>query len=198
MTVTPYPTSSAAPSHDAWLGFDTYSPKLAGAKRQVAIWYNDGFDQGAAIVLAGGYGSGKTHLARVILGACEPHMVLMLGEPDMLANVKATYGGDGSESLVIGNYRRAPLLIIDDVGTAHVKPDSRPWLEEIYWRILDRRAELGLPLMLTTNLSLYELGQWLGGRAMSRLQGMMGDKDRGFVDLFGVADYRLREWEKAA
>lgn len=195
MTRSPTSNGRSSATYDAWLGFETYHPKLEKARRRVGEWYNDGFDRGHALVLAGSYGCGKTHLARVVMGACEPHLVLMIGEPDMLANVKATYGGDGSEGLVIANYRRAPLLIIDDVGTAHVKPDSRTWLEEIYWRIFDRRAELGLPTLITTNLSFYELGQWIGGRALSRLQGMMGDQEN-YVDMFGVGDYRVRGWKE--
>jgi DNA replication protein DnaC len=201
--VTPSPTSNGGsskataepmPRHDLWLGFDAYCPKLVAAKRRVAEWFNEGFDRGEALVLAGSYGSGKTHLARVVLGACEPHLVHMISEPDLVANIRATYDGDGSEKLIIAQYRRARLLILDDVGTAHVTEKSKPWLEDVYWRILDRRAEMGLPTMLTTNLSLYELGQRLGGRALSRLQGMMGGED-GYVDMFGVADYRMRGWQ---
>jgi DNA replication protein DnaC len=200
--VTPSPTSSdgslkdtaePTPRHDLWLGFDAYCPKLVAAKRRVAEWFNEGFDRGAALVLAGSYGSGKTHLARVVLGACEPHLVHMISEPDLVANIRATYDGDGSEKLIIAGYRRARLLILDDVGTAHVTEKSKPWLEDVYWRILDRRAEMRLPTLLTTNLSLYDLGRRLGGRAFSRLQGMMGGQD-GYVDMFGVADYRMRGW----
>jgi DNA replication protein DnaC len=193
-TPSPKPNgNSSKPPHDLWLGFDAYNENLKYAKRRVAEWFNEGWDSGEALVLAGGYGSGKTHLARVVLSTCMPHMVVMISEPDMLANIRATYDGDGTEKMIMGNYRRAPLLIIDDVGTAHVKDNSRGWLEDIYWRILDRRSEINTPLLMTTNLSLYELGQWIGGRALSRLQGMMGDNGN-FVDLFGVDDYRTRGW----
>lgn len=181
------------PEYDVWLGFETYCAKLAHAKRRVGQWYNDDFDQGQALVLAGAPGSGKTHLARVILGICPPHLTWMISEPNMLAAIKATYGGDGSEGLVIGNYKRAHLLILDDVGTAHVKEQSMTWLHDIYWRIFDRRSELKLPTLITTNLTLDELDKRLGSRAMSRLQGMMGSKEN-YVDMFDVEDYRRRGW----
>jgi len=142
---------------------------------------------------AGGWGCGKTHLARVVLGASPPHLTHFIGEPDLLTNLRATYGGEGSEKLLMGNYRRAGLLMIDDVGTAHVTASSQGWLEDIYWRLFDRRAEKGLPTLLTTNLTLADLGQRLGGRAFSRLQGMMVSQDN-FVDMFGVPDYRSRAW----
>lgn len=179
-------------ANDNWLGFNAYCTELEDAKKRVGQWYNEGFDRGQALVLAGNTGCGKTHLARVILNICPPHLVLMVSEPDMLAAIKATYSGDGNEGLVINNYKRAHLLIIDDVGTAHVKEQSRSWLHEIYWRIFDRRAERFLPTMLTTNL--HDLDSWLGKRALSRLLGMMGNKEN-YVDLFSVADYRRRDWK---
>ena len=179
-------------TYDAWLGFDAYCAKLANAKKRVAQWYNDEFDQGRVLVLAGDCGSGKTHLARVVLTLCSHHMVLMIAEPNMLSNIKATYAGDGSEGLIIANYKRAHPLIIDDVGTAYVKRDSRAWLEDIYWRIFDRRSELKLPMLITTNLPRNELEKRLGKRATSRLQGMMIRDGESYVDMFGVDDYRQR------
>lgn len=198
----PYQTSSAPYSivsrpDDLWLGFDPYCPALLEARRKLRKWYNDGLDRGEAIVLAGGYGTGKTHLARVVVH-CYGDLVgvRMVSEPDMIAHIRASYGGDGpDESMVIAGLRRSALLILDDVGTAHVKAESQTWLEDIYWRIFDRRAEKYLPVLITTNLQLKSLGLRLGGKAFSRLTGMMGGKDammENYVDLFGVADYRLR------
>ena len=160
-------------------------------------WYNDGLDRGEALILAGGYGTGKTHLARVVVHCYGDIVgVRMVGEPDMIAHIRASYGGDGpDEGMLIAGLRRSMLLVLDDVGTAHVRAESQTWLEDIYWRIFDRRAEMRLPVLITTNLELKPLGQRLGGKAFSRLTGMMGGKEammENYVDLFGVADYRLR------
>lgn len=219
--MTPSATSSApssppsTPAYDVWLGFDPDWPddetarwKLHEARRKLTDWFNDGVDRGEALVLAGGYGCGKTHLARVVLGACVPdrvpvqHAVFFISEPDMKHNIQATYDGNGSEKFIVAQYRRAPLLILDDVGCAHVRQESLTWLQDIYWRIFDRRNDLGLPTLLTTNLSFAEFGQRIGGRAMSRLSQMMGGSGDGFVaggppnfvDMFGVPDYRMRAW----
>jgi DNA replication protein DnaC len=96
--------------------------------------------------------------------------------------------------MIMGQYRRAPLLILDDVGVGHVRQESLPWLHDIYWRLFDRRAELRLPALVTTNLSLDELPGRLGQRGFSRLLGMMGGPDN-FIDLFSVPDYRARGWK---
>lgn len=188
------------PPYDLWLGFDTApegyteeaKARLLYAKRKVADWYNEGFDRGDALVLAGPYGSGKTHLARVVLGASAPHLTFMISEPDLVANIRATYDGDGSENMIVAQYRRARLLVIDDVGTAHVRPESIPWLHDIYWRIFNGRAEMHLPMLITTNLPFRELGIRIGPRALSRLQGMMPNAAGCVVSLTGVPDYRAR------
>ena len=102
--------------------------------------------------------------------------------------------GDGQEGLVINNYKRAHLLILDDVGTAHVKEQSQTWLHDIYWRIFDRRVELFLPPMITPTHLLEEFKKRLGQRAFSRLQGMMVN-DENYIDMFDVEDYRQRNWK---
>lgn len=182
----------STPSHDVWLGFDAYCPKLQAAKRAVADWFNDGLDRGEAIVLAGGYGCGKTHLARVVLYAFGDLVhIRMLSEPDLLAYIRASYNGDGSEKMLIATIRRVQLLILDDVGAGHVRDESQGWLEDIYWRILDRRAEMKLPMLITTNLPLAELGDRIGGKAFSRLSGMMPGPGS-YVGMFDVEDFRIR------
>jgi len=181
-------------AHDIWRGFQFYDDRLLQAKRQLVDWYNDGLDRGEALVLAGPPGTGKTHLAYVVLAAYgAPHQSFMIGEPDLVANVRASYDGEGSERMIMAQYRRAPLLILDDLGTAYVKQPE--WIQDIYWRILDRRAELKLATLITTNLDMPALSDRLGGRAYSRLMGMLGN-EANYVNLFGLDDYRLR-WDVA-
>jgi hypothetical protein len=48
-------------------------------------------------------------------------------------------------------------------------------------------------MVITTNLTFEQLGRRIGGRAYSRLLGMMAGHN--YVDLFGVSDYRLRAWQ---
>lgn len=160
----------------------------------MTAWVNGGIP---GLVLCGHPGCGKTHLARVAVGWFnDPLYALMVAEPALKEDIQATYGreGMGSERAIIGRLRRAPRLILDDVGTAHVKPDSMPWFQEIYWRLLDQRAERDMPVMITTNLGIPDLAEWLGARAFSRLSGLVGNRDKNVVDMFAVRDYRMREW----
>jgi hypothetical protein len=73
-----------------------------------------------------------------------------------------------------------------------VKRDSLPWLQDIYWRILDGRTRDKTFTMITTNLTMDKLAQRLGERASSRLTGMMGADKSNFVDMTGVDDFRKR------
>lgn len=165
--------------------------ELQNAKQRI-IDFSNGHSLG--IILAGHPGCGKTHLAHVVAKHWGS-VALMVSEPDMLAAIQATYKdkSDGDEGQIIRRYRSVPMLIIDDVGAGHVRSDSRSWLDSIYWRILDNRSKENHPIMITTNLTLERLGEWIGQRATSRLMGMLGSRDY-YVDLFSVPDYRTRGW----
>ncbi len=144
------------------------------------------------LVLAGDCGCGKTHLARVIRDQCG---CILVSEPELVQCIQAGYSGQGeTEDHILARYRIVKGLILDDVGTAHVRAESRTWIEGIYWRLLDMRATRKLRTVITTNLELAGLGTRLGQRAMSRLMGMMGSME-GYVDMFGVPDYRARGWK---
>jgi len=188
----PTPEQRLAQLRTLWNDFEPYHPKLT-----IVLDRLECFVLGAgplALVLAGNCGCGKTHLAsavfRYLLAGGR-----MMSEPDMVAHIQAGYSGQGeSEMQVLDRLSVAELLVIDDVGTAHVRGESRTWIETIYWRLLDGRARRNRRAMLTTNLDIERLGARLGTRAMSRLMGMMGSKEDGYVDLFEVPDYRTRGW----
>ena len=82
------------------------------------------------LVLLGGYGAGKTHLAaaianqRVKLG----HPVLFVVVPDLLDYLRATFSPSSDAGLDerMETIREIPLLILDDLG-AH---NSTPWAQE--------------------------------------------------------------------
>ena len=78
------------------------------------------------MVITGTYGSGKTHLAAAIanrqaeLG--HPPMFVMV--PDMLDHLRATFNPNSPVSYDrrFDEIRAAPLLVLDDLGAASMKP----------------------------------------------------------------------------
>ncbi len=118
------------------------------------------------LLLQGGYGCGKTHLAAAIgnfaVGLGVP--TLFVTVPDLLDLMRQSYGDKemGFEER-FDEIRRAPLLILDDFGTQN----ATPWAQEKLFQILNYRYINHLALVVTTNLSLREIE----GRIRSRLAG---------------------------
>ena len=144
-------------------------------------------------LLWGDHGRGKTGLAigwlRHRMGVDElpqetGHIAqgLFVTLPDLLSQVRATYGPDGgtSEADVVQRYREAPLLVLDDLGAEHVKGTT--WLEDILYRLVGYRHDNLLPTFFTSNLSPGELGERIGERQMWRLVEMCG---KGIMELRG-------------
>jgi DNA replication protein DnaC len=117
------------------------------------------------LLLQGGYGCGKTHLAAAIGNFAVSLGVptLFVTVPDLLDLMRQSYGDRevGFEER-FDEIRRAPLLIMDDFGTQN----ATPWAQEKLFQIVNYRYINRLALVVTTNLSLKEIE----GRIRSRLQ----------------------------
>jgi DNA replication protein DnaC len=117
------------------------------------------------LLLTGGYGSGKTHLAAAaanfVVGLGVP--VLFLTVPDLLDWLRFSYDDpDSSFEDRFDEIRNVRLLVLDDLGTQNVTP----WAAEKLYQIIYHRYIYRLPTIITTNLELAELD----GRIRSRLQ----------------------------
>lgn len=116
------------------------------------------------LVLMGGYGAGKTHLAaaianhRLALG----HAALFIVVPDLLDHLRATFSPASETGFDerLESIREAPLLILDDLG-AH---NSTPWAQEKLFQILNHRYNGRLPTVVTTNQQLEELDPRIASR----------------------------------
>ena len=117
------------------------------------------------LVLQGGYGCGKTHLAPAVanytVGVGVP--TLFITVPDLLDALRFAY--DDPQSTFEERFeeiRAAPLLIMDDFGTQN----ATPWAQEKLFQIINYRYINHLPLVVTTNLLLEQIE----GRIRSRLE----------------------------
>lgn len=106
------------------------------------------------LILRGGYGSGKTHLAaavanhRIALG----HPVLFVNTPDLLDHLRAAYSPSSPTSYDerFEQVRNAPLLVLDDLGTQ----SNTEWAQEKLYQIFNHRYTAQLPTIITTNEEL--------------------------------------------
>jgi DNA replication protein DnaC len=109
------------------------------------------------LVLKGGYGCGKTHLAAAIandrLARGEP--VLFVVVPDLLDHLRATFAPasrvtyDERFEMV----RATPFLILDDLGAQ----TTTAWALEKLFQLFNYRYNAQLPTVVTTNRELEEI-----------------------------------------
>ncbi|MFM9550782.1 ATP-binding protein [Streptomyces caniscabiei] len=137
------------------------APSL-GARRQVTI--------GPSLLMAGVVGAGKTHQA---YGAVRRLVQTGVGvrwrattAADLYADLRPRPGADSERELAAVS--RCPLLIIDDLGAAK----ASEWVEEVTYRLINRRYNHMLPTLITTNLAIKDLRAYLGDRVTSRLAQM--------------------------
>lgn len=116
------------------------------------------------LLLKGGYGCGKTHLAAAIANyrIANGQPVLFVVVPDLLDHLRATYAptSEVSYDKRFEEVRDAPLLILDDLGTQ----SSTPWAQEKLYQILNYRYNAWLPTVITTNRELEEIDLRLRSR----------------------------------
>ncbi len=108
------------------------------------------------LLLQGGYGCGKTHLAAGIANFAVEMGVptLFLTVPDLLDMLRFSYDSqDTTFEERFDEIRNASLLVLDDFGTQN----ATPWAQEKLFQIVNYRYINKLPLVVTTNLMLDEI-----------------------------------------
>ncbi len=118
------------------------------------------------LLLTGPYGSGKTHLAAAIgnYQAAMGFPPLMVGVPDLLDHLRATFSPNSTVSLDrrFEEVRTSRLLILDDLGTQ----SATPWAREKVYQLFNYRYNAELPTVITTASTPDELDP----RLYSRMQ----------------------------
>jgi len=124
------------------------------------------------LLFTGNVGSGKTYLACSIANALlkQGRLVLFVEVSDLLDKIRSTYDhgrnpDDASEYQLLETARQVPLLILDDLG-AHNYTD---WTKNKIYSIINYRLNQRLPVIVTTNIKLDDIMEYLGERTTSRL-----------------------------
>jgi DNA replication protein DnaC len=133
------------------------------------------------LLILGGYGSGKTHLAAAIanyaVGMGVP--TLFLTVPDLLDALRFAYDSeDTSFEERFDEIRSAPLLVLDDFGTQN----ATGWAQEKLFQIVNYRYINRLPLVVTTNLALDEIE--------ARIRSRLADPELVSAVRIQASDYR--------
>lgn len=165
-------------------GKGTYAPSLSDTVEQAY----DAAHQYATqlkgwLLLQGGYGCGKTHLAAAVANFVVELGIptLFVTAPDLLDLLRFSFNDpETTFEQRFKDFREVRLLILDDFGTHN----ATAWAQEKFFQILNHRYINKLPLVITTNQDLDEID----ARIRSRLQ------DTKFVHQVTIQapDYRLR------
>jgi DNA replication protein DnaC len=139
------------------------------------------------LVLIGGCGSGKTHLAAAIANHCleQERVVLFMTTSDLLDHLRSTFAPTSTVRYDqrFLQMREAELLILDDF----VMEPCTSWAREKLCQLLNSRYVTGLPTVVTMNQNGQES---LDEGIRSRLSDQSLVKT---VVLNHVGDYRLSE-----
>ena len=158
--------------------FDTFKPEGVGLTEERRNNLHKVCDAAQAfarqpegwLVLLGGYGCGKTHLAAAIANEqiAQGRPALFVVVPDLLDHLRATYNPQSPVPYDerFQQVRNAPLLILDDLGTQ----SSTPWAQEKLFQIFNHRYNLRLPTVITSNVEL----EMIDIRIRSRLSVLCG------------------------
>lgn len=130
----------------------TDTPSIQMAKRYVANWKQAKVEN-LGLLLWGDVGTGKSFLA-----ACIANALLESGVPVLMTNFSKILNQMGAmytdeRYRYIASFNRFSLLIIDDLG---IERNTEYALEQVY-AIVDERYKAGLPLIITTNLTISQL-----------------------------------------
>jgi DNA replication protein DnaC len=157
--------------------------------RRVSHWLADpmeGPDAKHWLLMYGLGGRGKTTIAAgmaaelVLSGAS----VLFRTMPDLLAEIKATFGKEDGETDVLRDLLcRVRWLFLDDIGAEA----PRDWVGEFVYAVLNHRHNHHMRTVFTSNLDPRELGEHIGERIWGRFKRMAEPVEMAGTDLRDVA-----------
>lgn len=130
----------------------TDTPSVQMAKRYTENWKKVKAEN-LGLLLWGDVGTGKSFLA-----ACIANALLEKGVPVLMTNFSKILNQMGAmysdeRYRYIASFNRFSLLIIDDLG---IERNTEYALEQVY-AVVDERYKEGLPLIITTNLTISQL-----------------------------------------
>jgi len=116
------------------------------------------------LVLLGGNGCGKTHLAAAIVNYRYQiaKLALFIVVPDFLDHLRSTFSPDSRVSYdqFFESVKSAPLLVLDDFG----EQASTPWAQEKLYQVINYRYNARLPTVITTCCALDEIENRMASR----------------------------------
>ena len=130
---------------------DLSNEKLSNMAKRYVDHFDAMYKEGRGLLLYGGVGTGKTYIACMIANA-----LIDKGFPVLVTNfarVLSTLQGTFDKQEYLDSLNQFKLLVIDDLG---IERDTGYAKEQVF-NIIDSRYRAGLPMIITTNLTMQKL-----------------------------------------
>lgn len=148
------------------------SPKLLELCQKYVDNFKEYKEHGWWLYFWGNIWSWKTHAATAVCNELiEKHLteILFVNMSDAANRVKDSFSDNRSnDSDLFEDMKKAELLVIDDIGVEKVTE----WLTEQLFLVINHRYENNLPIVVTSNQSLQDLGTLHKPQIASRLDEM--------------------------
>jgi len=125
---------------------------------------------GSNLFIYGNTGTGKTHLAVALLidyGRYKPHKYRFENVPIMFSNIQRMVDNDENYTKIIDNTNMYDTLVLDDLGAGKITDYRR----EVLYNIISGRELTGKQTIITTNMTLRQIGKEFDDRLASRIDG---------------------------
>src|SRR4029077_13305470 len=149
--------------------------------------------EGRGLLLMGGCGAGKTHLAVAalveIINSGKPGRVLFCNFQDLIQEIQASFDAEAavSKSEILRPLLEVDLLVLDELGSQ--KPTQ--FVQDVLYYVINSRYNTERATIFTTNyfddasVDGQRLQDRIGDRLRSRLHEMTE-----LISMRGVSDYR--------
>lgn len=139
----------------------------------IGVKYSNNFkemkEKSVGMLIYGEPGNGKTYVSAAIANKLLDDMVpvICVSINSLLSRIKETFNswGKEAEDTILKSLSNADLLVIDDLGTEQ----QTEWSKSKIYNIIDSRYRNGLPLIISTNVSLVDLENKYDKRTYDRL-----------------------------
>lgn len=146
------------------LTFQTFDARIPGVADAFDAAQQFARDPRGWLVLYGGFGVGKTHLAAAIAGelAAKRTSVLFQVVPALLNEIRASFSPTNpiQQHELFNAILRANVLILDDLG----EENDTPWVREQLYLIFNHRYNQRLPTVVTTNRAIEKIDPRIASR----------------------------------
>ena len=126
-------------------------PRTINAVKNYVANFPEMKKNGKGLLLYGRCGSGKTFAA-----ACAVNALIDAGYPCLMTNfsrIANTISGMYEKQKYLDSLNDYALLVLDDLGAER----NTEYMNEIVFNIIDGRYRAGLPMIITSNLTIEEL-----------------------------------------